>query len=79
MGDEAGAAAGLAVGGDGDEADGGAVVFEGHFGVGHEAGAGADVGGDGELAFGGDAHGGTNKFLNCNQRLAKEGQQNGDF
>ena len=58
VGDQPGAAGGLAGGGDGDDADGGAVDFEDNFGVGHEAGAGADVDGNGDLALGGDAHGG---------------------
>lgn len=63
MGDEGFATVGLAGAGDGDDADGGAVVFEGDLGVGHEAGTGADVGGDGDLAFGGDAHGAAPGFL----------------
>ena len=74
VGDEFGAAAGLAGGGDGDEANGGAVVFEGDLGVGHQAGALADVGGDGDLAFGGDAHGGL-RFLTGERKTLEVGRQ----
>lgn len=57
VGDQLGASAVFVGCGGGDEADGGAVVFEGDFGVGHEAGTGADIGADGDLAFGVDAPG----------------------
>lgn len=58
------AAAGLAGGGDRDEANAGAVILESNFGIGHEAGADADLGGDGDLAFGGDAPGGVPNSYN---------------
>jgi hypothetical protein len=52
VGDQGFAAVGFAGGGDGDDADGGAVVFEGDLGVRHGAGRGPDVGGDGDLTLG---------------------------